>query len=159
MSVQDFMAEQIERMGAALADFIDTTEPSRLAWRPELPGSAPTRSILEQAGECIAVNRRFAALLRGDEDAVQPGGTVGVSPANAEDARSELIASAGELAAAVRALDAAGLERTYNHWRGPTSGKFLIVGAYRNMAYHAGQVNLIQMLAGDAVFHVPPTWF
>src|SRR5438445_2568411 len=113
MTIQNFMAEQIERIGLALAEFIGTTDPSRLSWQPEIPGGAPTRSVLEQIGECIAVNRRFAALLRGEEVPPQPGGATGTVPASPEEAQADIITSAEELAAAVRALKDAGLDKIY----------------------------------------------
>ena len=38
------------------------------------------------------------------------------------------------------------------------AGENVIVMCLRNMAYHAGQTNFIQILYGDTEFHVPPTW-
>ena len=37
-------------------------------------------------------------------------------------------------------------------------GKNVILMPMRNMGYHIGQLNLIQMLYGDAEFHVPANW-
>ena len=62
------------------------------------------------------------------------------------------------LAAAIRAMTEADLSRVYAHPRAQISGENLIVMCYRNMAYHVGQINLIQMLYGDAEFHLPPKW-
>ena len=159
MTVQEFMAEQIERMGAGLASFIETTAPERVTWRPEAPGSSETRSALEQAQECIAVNRYFAALLRGEQIEVPAGGVRGTPLRTVEDARQQLTESSAELANAIRNSSDDALARTYSHWRGPASGYKLMIGAYRNMAYHAGQINLIQMLGGDGEFHMPATWY
>jgi len=47
MNAQDYMAEQIERMGLILAHFVTTTAPEKLTWHPSVAGSAATRSILE----------------------------------------------------------------------------------------------------------------
>lgn len=159
MTTQELLAEQIERMGESLAHFIETTSPEQRTWKPQVTGSAPTRSVLEQASECIAVNRNFAALLRGEQVEVPTGGAVGKELLDLEEARTELIESSRELAAAVRALDEEALDRRFAHWRGPVPGKSLVMGAFRNMAYHAGQINLIQILGGDAAFHTPPTWY
>lgn len=159
MTAQEFMAEQIERMGESLASFIETTDAAKRPWKPEIAGSAPTRSALEQAGECIATNRYFAALLRGEQVDMPAGGAKAVVLQDAEEARTLLMESSTELAAAVRAMDDASLDQPYGHWRGPVAGKKLMIGAYRNMAYHAGQINLIQILSGDAEFHAPPTWY
>lgn len=156
MNAQDFLAEQIERIGDSLAHYLETTAPDRLNWRPEIPGSAPSRSPLEMAAECIGVNHAFAALLRGETD-VPPADATPV-PADTVEARARLEASCADLAATVRASDDATLDALFPGRRGPRSGKSLMVGAYRNMAYHCGQINLIQILAGDAEFHVPGTW-
>jgi hypothetical protein len=68
------------------------------------------------------------------------------------------MASGTELAAAIRSLNEESLTTAYPHWRGPIVGESMLEVAYRNMAYHAGQVNMIQLLSGDTEFHVPPTW-
>lgn len=159
MTVQEFMAEQIARMGDSLASFLESTQADKVSWRPEQPGSAPTRSVLEQAQECVAVNRYFAALLRGEHIEAPAGGVKGDPITTAADARRQLDESSRELSSAIRGLNDAALAATYSHWRGPVTGDKLMIGAYRNMAYHAGQINLIQILSGDAEFHVPSSWY
>lgn len=158
MNAQDYMAEQIERMGPILAHFVATTAPEKLAWKPYLEGSAGTRSILEQIAECVGVNHYFAALLRGDAAEMFPGGMTVPELTDGQEAQSQFVASTEVFAAAVRGLDDEALTRIFQTRRGPTTGKNLMMAAYRNMAYHAGQINLIQLLAGDADFHQPPTW-
>ena len=66
MDVRVYMADQIVRIGVSLSGFLESTDPERLHWKPGLNGSAPTRSVLELVGECVAVNKRFASLLRGE---------------------------------------------------------------------------------------------
>ena len=158
MNAQEYMAEQIERMGPILAHFVEETAPDKLTWQPALEGSAPTRSVLEQIGECVGVNLVFAALLRGEGGGAPLGAYPIMKITNAQEAREQLIAATRALAEAVRALDDEGLTRTFQTRRGQTTGKNLMMAAYRNMAYHLGQINLIQLLAGDAAFHAPPTW-
>ena len=158
MNAQDYMAEQIERMGPILAHFVETTAPEKLTWQPMVEGSAATRSILEQIGECVGVNLIFAALLRGEGAGAPPGAYPVPQLTNASEAREQLIASTSALADAVRVLDDDGLTRTFQTRRGATTGKNLMIAAYRNMAYHLGQINLIQLLAGDAEFHAPSNW-
>lgn len=156
MNAQDYMAEQIERMGLALAHFAASTAPKRLTWQPSVEGSAPTRSILEQIAECVGVNNSFAALLRGEGP---PTGAMAIPEfTRVHEAQIQLIASTTVLADAVRGLEDDALTRTFQTRRGQTTGKNLMIAAYRNMAYHTGQINLIQLLAGDADFHAPPTW-
>jgi uncharacterized damage-inducible protein DinB len=158
MNIQNYVARQTERMAESLAHFIATTPDDKLVWHPHLEGSAPTRSILEQVGECVSVNRFMAALLRGENAAIPPGGWPEITFANGQDAQEQLTASARELAAAIGALEDSDLERTFAHPRGPMRGENVIMMCYRNMAYHAGQANLIQILCGDSEFHIPPNW-
>ena len=158
MTVQEYMARQTERMGDSLAHFIASTPEDRLVWHPSLEGSAPTRSILEQVSECVLVNRMLAALLRGGKVEAPGPGSPAIKFANGQDAQEQLVASARELAAAIVRMSEADLTRTYEHPRGQMLGENVIMMCLRNMAYHAGQANFIQMLYGDSEFHVPPTW-
>lgn len=156
----EFQARKIERMAASLAHFVSTTPESCLDWCPATGADSQTRSIMAMIGECVAVNRHAAALLRGESSIPFPGrdGTPLLAFSNSEDAQQQLTASGQELAAAVRALDDEALTRIYLHWRGPLAGELIVEMPYRNMAYHAGQVNMIQLLTGDSEFHMPPTW-
>lgn len=158
MTVPEYIARQTERMADSLAHFIATTPEDRLVWHPSIEGGAPTRSILEQISECVVVNRAIAALLRGA--AAPPSGpnSPAIRFANGQDAQEQLVASARELAAAMRMMTDADLARVYDHPRGRMSGENVIIMCLRNMAYHAGQANFIQILYGDVDFHVPPTW-
>ena len=158
MHVPEYMAIQIERTADSLAYFIGTTHEDKLQWQPQTEGSAPTRSVLEQVAECVVVNRMIAAGLRGEVMPAPTGGVPALVLTNASEAQEQLRASGAELAAAVRSLTEADLEKMYQHPRGQFMGANLIMMPLRNMAYHAGQVNLIQMLAGDPEFHVPPQW-
>jgi len=158
MTVQEFQARRVERIAAALAHFVRTTPADKLGWRPRLVGEG--RSVLEQAAECVLVNRALAAILRGEETGHPLAGRSGplLEFQSAEDACAQLESSAAEVAAAILALDDGAMERAFPHWRGPMTGESLLEMPYRNMAYHAGQVNLIQLLLGDSEFHLPPTW-
>ena len=149
------MAEHAERMGLSMAHFIASTNPAMLDQHLETKGDQPTRSILELVAECASANRYFAALLNGGTHG-QPAIPVFT---NSEDARDEIMASANVLADAIRSAPDDAFEQEFQHWsRGPLKGKILMMGAYRNMAYHSGQINFIQILGGDQEFHVPPTW-
>ncbi len=158
MHVPEYMANQIERTADSLAHFIASTHEDKLHWQPQTEGSAPTRSVLEQVAECVVVNRMIAAGLRGDVMPPSASGGPALILTNGTEAEELLRASGVELAAAVRALTEADLEKMYQHPRGQFLGANLIMMPLRNMAYHAGQINLIQMLAGDPEFHVPPQW-
>jgi hypothetical protein len=151
MTVFEFQAQTIESNAEGFAHFIATTPEDKRDWRPMLEGSAQTRSVLELTSECVLFNRAFAALLRGEEPSLDP-------PAleDGADAQQQLLASARELASVVRGMDDAALERTYPTPFGPMPGAAMIEIPVRNMAYHGGQINLIQILLGDAEFHVAP---
>jgi hypothetical protein len=154
MTAQQFMSEHVERMGLSVAHFVDATEPSLLTWSQTPANGEPSRTILELVGECINANRLFAALLRG-ESPERPADL----DLNSESAQSEIVASSIELAEAISKMNDDDFEREFMHpVRGPLRGKILAMGAYRNMAYHSGQINFIQILNGDPEFHVPPTW-
>jgi hypothetical protein len=114
--------------------------------------------VLEQVEECIIVNGLFAALLRGEEIDREAARNNRCSFVDAADANVQLVASAQEVADAIRALPDVDLAREFPFWRGPVLGENLIEMPYRNMCYHCGQINFIQTLYGDQEFHVPPTW-
>lgn len=155
MTAQDFMAEHIERIGLAVAHFIASTNPDMLSWKQDLGEGKSTRTALEVVAECVQANLYFASLLRG-EDGDRPAEP---NFSSSEDAEREIVASANILANAVRNLSDEGLEKDYVHRvRGLIPGKIMVMGAYRNMAYHSGQINFIQTLGGDTEFHLPPTW-
>jgi hypothetical protein len=137
---QALLADQIERISDSMASFIESTHPDVLGWRPEIPGSAGTRTVLEMVGECVAVNRRFAAKLaqESEEGITQP------VLASAEDAISQIVESGQRFAKVIANLSDEALEADYIHAGNQMSGTYLIIGAYRNMAYHCGQINLIQ---------------
>lgn len=158
MTVPEYVARQTERMAESLAHFLATTSEDKLKWCPELDGSAGSRSVLEQVSECIAVNHMMAKLLRGEAVNAAPGAYPTIAFADCNDAQQRLLASAKDLADALRGMTDEDLQREYQHPRALMRGENMIIMALRNMAYHAGQINYIQMLYGDAEFHVPPTW-
>ena len=158
MTVQEYIAGQTERTAGFLAHFIATTPTDKQQWQPQMEGSAPTRSALEQAEECVTVNRRIAALLRGETPPAPGPGASSFTITTAEEAKTLLAESAVEVSAAIRALNEEGMAKTYVLPRGEFVGENLIMLPLRNMIYHMGQVNLIQMLCGDPEFHLPPNW-
>ena len=158
MRVTDYLANQTERMAAGLAHFISTTDPEKLNYKPEIPGSMGTRSALQQVSECVQVNFGMAKLFRGETLTHPTGGAPEIEFADTAAAQKALLESAAEFAAAIREMDESALEKTYYHPRGEILGLNMIIMPLRNMSYHAGQINLIQMLNGDAEFHTPPNW-
>jgi hypothetical protein len=155
MTIQEFQAEKIENAGKLLAHFVEMTPPDKRDWVPDVPDATEVRSMLSQVSECIHVNRLFATLIRGEDpkqfNPIQAGRPF-TDPA---EALPMLVASAKECADAVRGMSDEDLEKMYALRRGDFPGYQMIEFPYRNMTYHGGQVNLLQLLYGDAEFHVP----
>ena len=78
---------------------------------------------------------------------------------DAGSAQTELRKSAAEVAAAIRALPDDALTRNYQTQMMTLLGEVLIDMPYRNMTYHGGQINFIQLLLGDKEFHMAPAAF
>lgn len=159
MTVFEFQATKIERIAVSLSQFLASTCPDKLDWHPPIEG-ADTRTIYEMIGECVQTNLNCAAALRASETAPHTSRTdpPEMHFSSPEDAGQALIDSARELAAAVRAMHETDLDREFSHWSGDIRGEIYIEAPYRNMAYHAGQINYIQTLYGDREFHVPDNW-
>jgi hypothetical protein len=159
MTVTEYQATQIERIAQGLAHFVETTRRDRVDWKPTVGEECETRSALEQLGECVTVNRAFTQLLQGESfEGRSPRTMPAPKFSSVSDACQQLIDSARTLAEEIRRLGDDILTVTYPTWRGPMAGQKMIEMPYRNMAYHCGQVNLIQLLYGDNDFHVPPSW-
>jgi hypothetical protein len=157
MTVQEYQAGCIERAGRTLAFYVETTLPERREWKPEVEGAAGLRSALDVVSECILVNGLIANILRtGQIPATNPVHGAPRPFANAAEAGPMLEESARELANTVRAMTDDDLTREFPWRRGPVSGAGLIEIPLRNMHYHGGQVNLLQLLYGDTEFRVPP---
>lgn len=153
MTIFEWQANIIERGGATLAHALATTPEDRLDWHPSADPQSKTRSTLDQAAECIDVNRRMTALLRGET----PGPPASERPfANGQEAQEQIRESAKELADAVRGLDEEALTRIYTTPMRPMRGTLLLEIAAGNLTYHFGQINYIQTLYGDTEFRIPP---
>ena len=153
MTVQEYQADAIVRAAKTMAHYVQTTEADKRDWTPEVAGAAPLRSTLDMVGECIAVHGIVIALLGGQTppagspfDAPRTFGTV-------EEGCTQLIARAEEFAGLVRAMTDEDLSREYIGRRGPIIGYAIIELPLRNTYYHCGQINLLQLLYGDAEFH------
>ena len=155
MTVPHYMADATERAAAFLTHFVESTPPEKRDWLPALDGAVDLRSMLDMIGECILANHMFASVLQG---APPPSASPIEAPRpfeSWEDGKRQLAESAKALADVIRALTDADLEKTIVTRRGPLPCAHVIEMATRNMHYHTGQVNLLQLLYGDAVFHFP----
>ncbi|HLI48027.1 MAG TPA: DinB family protein [Chthonomonas sp.] len=153
MRIQDYVAAHTRAIAESLAHFVRTTAPDKLNWRIQVSDTVTTRSVLDLIAECVAVNYSFASYLQGVPRDVE-------TPVfqEAEPALQALLESADALAKAIESLSDADLEREYERRNVRIPGHRFILMGYRNMAYHAGQINFIQTLYGDTEFHVPPNW-
>ncbi len=150
MNIQEFQARKIVRVARTLAHFVATTPADRLDWCPATCDYSSTRSALDQVRECVALNRNFATLLRHDDCE----STESPAIVDSTSAQKELIASAHELADVVRGLPDEALISHFTTPHASMTGEVLIDLPCRNMAYHGGQINFIQLLLGDREFHM-----
>jgi uncharacterized damage-inducible protein DinB len=155
MTAQHYMGDATERAAAFLTHFIETTPPEKRDWTPSVEGAEGLRSMLDMAGECIYANQMFTGILKGE-------GMPAVHPIEAprpfatwDEGKTLLAQSARELADTIRALTDDALAGTILTRRGEMPGTMVIEMASRNMNYHTGQVNLLQLLYGDTTFHFP----
>ncbi|HLK59469.1 MAG TPA: hypothetical protein VKU00_23105 [Chthonomonadaceae bacterium] len=155
MTVQEFQARKILRIARTLAHFIATTPADKLDWCPCLDEKSCTRSVLDQISECIACNRSIATLLGGGESSFASGSPI----TDAQTAQEELLLSAEELAAIVRGMPDEALAKPFMMPSVTVIGEVLIDIPTRNMSYHGGQINFVQLLLGDKESHIPPSAF
>ena len=155
MNLQEYLAKHTTKMAQVLTHFVLSTDQSKLDWTPDYPGSAGTRSTMDQVKECIAVNGFFRGKLLGDNK--PPAGPLGseVICTDSADALKQLQKSADALAAVILAFTDEQMAAEVVTHRGTMSAADVCMLPIRNMAYHSGQVNLYQMLLGDAEFHMP----
>lgn len=152
MDVFHWQAKLVRRSAHLLAHFLEQTRPERLNWRPYLPESAEMRSAFDIVFECAKVNRRFSALLQ-DRDAAPMEKEH--SYRSLQEATSDILSSAEELATIIEGLPEAAMDKQYKTQSGQVSGRFLLELPVNNMYYHGGQINMIQLLYGDPEFHAP----
>ena len=155
MTIQEFQARKILRVARTLAHFVATTPADKLDWCPCLDEKSCTRSVLDQISECIACNRYIANLLDGGQISVSSRTPV----TDAQTAQEELLLSAQELAAILCEMPDESLAKPYMMPSMTVIGEVLIDIPTRNMSYHGGQINFLQLLLGDKELHVPPSAF
>ena len=155
MTVQEFQARKVLRIARALAHFVATTPADKLDWCPCVDENSCTRSVLDQIRECVACNRSITLLLGDGENAVSPGKPI----TDGQTAQGELLLSAEELAAILRVMPEEALAKPFTMPSMSVTGEVLIDIPTRNMSYHGGQINFLQMLLGDKESHIPPDAF
>jgi hypothetical protein len=154
MTIQEFQGGAVERAAATLAHFLDTTAEDKRDWTPTIEGASGLRSAKEQVRECILVNRMIAKILRGEavQTSTPPSQSQEQPFSDIEEAQAKLIESGRVLGDAIRAMSDDDLTREFPTRRGPMLGYLLLEMPLRNMHYHGGQINLLQLCYGDTEF-------
>jgi hypothetical protein len=159
MTVQQWQAKLIERAAQALAVWVETTPEDKLTWIPAVEGTAGMRSVLQQCDEIVGLNTAMAGLLRGQQQDLAAAEQSAGGLTTAAQAVAKLTETSANLAAAVRDMpDSAFTQVYYTGWA-KLPGSVLLELALNNMMYHGGQMNYVQMLAGDKEFHFPEDFF
>jgi len=154
LTLVGWQARQIQKAAGFICHFVESTREDRLRWCPSTEEKSQCRSVMDMAGECVNANERFLAYLQAR--------TVGPRPESfdayetVQDLKQALTASADALAEEIRGYNAEDLNRMVTTHRGVMPVSLAIQFPLRNMTYHMGQINMIQMLYGDTVFHITP---
>jgi uncharacterized damage-inducible protein DinB len=152
MTIGQWQARQIQRSARILSHFVLSTREDRLRWCPATEDDSKTRSVMDLVGECVEANRRILAYIRGDQIGPRPA-SFDIYPTVGE-AVEALHASADDLAAEIAKLGPDDLMREVQTHRGPMPAALAMQFPMRNMTYHMGQINMIQLLYGDTEFHI-----
>ncbi len=152
MTLGQWQARLIVKSANIMAFFLETSPIDKVRWRPAVDEKSKTNSMMEQVAKCTYANVRFRHVFLGEEALPRPA--TWENNLSVEEAAAELKESAKLLAEVVEKLDAAGLAKEYMTHRGPMSGALAMQFPVRNMTYHMGQINMIQLLYGDTEFHI-----
>jgi hypothetical protein len=152
MTVCEWQARQIEKAAGILANFVLSTREDRLRWCPSTEPESKARSVMDLLGECVEANHRARCYLREEDPGPRPA--VFDLYGDAPETIKVLKASAAELAEEIRHIPSEELMRVVQTHRGPMPIALAIQLPLRNMIYHIGQINMIQLLYGDTEFHI-----
>ncbi len=146
----EFQANIAQRAAKLLAHSLQNTQEDKLNWRPSCDESSKTRTVMEQVIECIRVNFRIGASLKGAD-----AGDMAEEPTSIEEAVDQLLESGEYLSSAIRVQDYSLFERTFETPMGKLDGRTMITLPVANMYYHFGQISQIQLLYGDDNYYFP----
>ena len=170
MTVQEFQADKIEGAAKLLAFWLGAMPEDKQSWVPEVAGAAGLRTAREQVAECAAANRFFTALLKGEKPALFRPFEVKSEYTTLEEAQQDLIVNGPGGRGERVQIGKRRKRRRGGYTSGQTwfeglipqlrrqyrmTGYQVIEFPYRNMTYHGGQLNQLQLLYGDAEFHIP----
>ena len=152
MTIAEWQAHQTVKAAKILSHFVESTPEDRRKWQPKADEASDVRSILEILGECIFANRRIRCYFLGEEPPAPPANFDTFS--SVAEGTEQLQDSAEAVAAEIAKLKSDDLMRMIKTHRGPLPAAVAMQLPLRNMTYHMGQINMIQLLYGDKEFHI-----
>ena len=138
-------ARQMDWAAGNLAYNLDFIPDDKLNWKPAPSAS----SALEVVGHILGVLNRMTPVL--ETGAMGEGEAQ--TPANREEAKTQLIAAAHKYSAAMRNLKAEALGKLVETRIGTIPMSVLATMPVTDMVHHHGQIAYIQMLLGDSETH------
>ena len=144
------MLAQNVRVNNRMLSYAIETSPCAKDWSPEIKGKG--RSMLQQADECVQLNRYVAAEINGKKGSFSETPVI----ADSASAHKAVAESAEELAKALDGADDSVLQRPVEFPFGTFPTAIAVNIAMNNATYHWGQVNYIELLDGNTEFRIPP---
>jgi hypothetical protein len=153
MKWQDYQAYQTRLCGSFLVATFQAMPSDKIDWLPGVDGSGATRTALDLLAECIHANTGVAAALGAS---VTPGDPLTRPFSTPEEAVRQVKESSALVVTTLEGLTDEVLDRVFQTPMMPMPGRLLVTVPALNMQYHNGQLNLLQLLYGDAEMHFPP---
>jgi DinB superfamily len=151
-SVKEKLSEQITSAATRYVQDLMAIPHEQLGTSP----MGQARAAYDFTYECVFVNKRIAARMRGDDPGPWPfEGWVTAPPEfkNQAMAASELTASTQLIVDAFNAIDESELHRQIETPGGHTTPIEMALMAALHLSHHDGQLNYIQSLHGDGQMH------
>ncbi|MFY7954342.1 MAG: hypothetical protein ACOVT5_17710 [Armatimonadaceae bacterium] len=155
MSICPYMAGRLTNIGNLVIHWIETTPEDKRDWLPPVPGSAMTRTVYDMLAELIQVNELVLAGLNGTPAPEGHPMQAVRQFTTGDEGIARFRSSLDQLVQRWLAYDDNELGRTIAFGSRTFAAADLLEIPYRNLCYHGGQINLIQLLAGDAEMHRP----
>jgi len=155
MTVCTYMAGRLANIGNLVIHWIETTPEDKRDWLPPVPGSAMTRTVYDMLAELIQVNE---LVLAGIDGTPAPEGhpmEASRQFTSGDEGIARFRHTLDQLVQRWLAFDDNDLDRTIPFGARTFTAADLLEIPYRNLCYHGGQINLIQLLAGDPEMHRP----
>lgn len=153
MTLKEFLAKSLKESAKMYMEDLRAMPDEVLLASP----GGVARSPVDYSHEIAVINRRIAIRLRGEDPGAWPGPEKGFIRAPADMSAQEVVESVQEsfdaVVAAFDAFDERELETEIVLPQGKTSALDLASLAIVHSAYHDGQLNYAQTMAGDEEVH------